>query len=516
MTASAHALNHSTTTAILFFLVFLAISLGVTFIASRRTRSAEDFYTAGGKISPLQNGVALAGDFLAAAGMLGLSGLVSLYGADGFVLAIASVASWPLMLFLFAEPLRNIGRYTFADVLEFRLGSNRARVYAALCSVLTMLLLLAMQITGAGSLIKVLFGLPYEAAVAAVSAFVVIYVLFGGMLATTWVQIIKSALLVLTALALTGLVLARFGFNPATLVSAAAVRGGRAILGTGQAFPDPLELLSASATTMFGIAAFPHVLMRFFTVRDGAAARRSMIYAVLLVATVSTCTVFLGYGATAILGPQAIGAIDAGGNMAVPMLAEHFGGTVFLGFIGAVLFATIVATVSGMLLAGTAALSHDLWVNVVRRRAIGPREQALAPKVATVLLGIVTAGLGMGFKGQNVAIVSLFAATIPACTLFPVLVLAIYWRGLTTAGATAGLVGGLLATVTLVGLTPIVQVTLLGRAAAILPMQNVTIFALPLTFLVAMTVSLLSRSQSARDYYDTAVRPRIFAGSDHD
>ena len=360
-----------TAVATAFFLLFIAVTLGITWWAARRTRTTDQFYAAGRSVSGVQNGFALAGDYMSAASFLGIAGLVSTTGFDGLIYSTGWLVGWPVVLFLVAEPLRNLGRYTFADVLAARLAPVPIRVAAALGTLATVLLYLIAQMVGAGSLIRLMFGIPYETALALVGAAMIAYVLFGGMLATTWVQIVKAVLLLGGAAVMVVLVLSRFGFNPAALFAAAAERHGQAVLAPGKLVANPLDAVSLGMALMFGTAGLPHILMRFYTVPDARAARQSVFYATGLIGGFYLMTFVIGFGAMVFVGPDAIRAVDKGGNMAAPLLAEYLGGQPFLGFIAAVAFATILAVVAGLTLSGASALSHDLWASVVRARPSG-------------------------------------------------------------------------------------------------------------------------------------------------
>src|SRR5678816_811214 len=352
--------------AIAFFVLFIVMSLGITVWASRRTRTADHFYAAGRSVTAFQNGLALAGDYMSAASFLGIAGLVAVSGFDGLIYSIGFLVGWPIVMFLIAEPLRNLGRYTFADVVATRLRQTPIRIAAAIGALAVIAFYLIAQMVGAGNLIRLLFGLPYEAAVVIVGGVMLLYVLFGGMTATTWVQIIKAVLLLGGATLLALLVLARFGFNPLALFDAAAQRYGEGVLAPGRLVSDPIEAVSLGLALMLGTAGLPHILMRFYTVADAKTARTSVGYATAIIGFFYLLTFILGFGAMVIVGREAITRIDAGGNMAAPLLAAAVGGTPFLGFISAVAFATILAVVAGLTLSGAATLSHDLWVNVIR------------------------------------------------------------------------------------------------------------------------------------------------------
>jgi cation/acetate symporter len=476
---------------IAFFFVFIVFSLGITYVAARRTRNADHFYTAGGNVTGLQNGLALAGDYMSAASFLGIAGLVSLSGFDGLIYSIGFLVGWPVVMFLIAEPLRNLGRYTFSDVVAFRLRQAPVRVAAAIGSLAVVSFYLIAQMVGAGNLIRLLFGLPYEAAVAIVGVVMLAYVLFGGMMATTWVQMVKAVLLLAGAFLLAMMALARFAFNPLALFRAASDQYGAAVLGPGRLVSNPLDAMSLGLALMLGTAGLPHILMRFYTVRDARTARTSVSYATGFIGFFYLLTFILGFGAMVLVGQPAIRAIDAGGNMAAPLLAQAVGGQAFLGFISAVAFATILAVVAGLTLAGAAALSHDLWVNVVRRGSAPEREQLRVARVSTVLLGIVAIGLGIAFKGQNVAYMVGLAFAIAASANFPALVLSIFWRRFTTRGAQMSMLAGTASSLALIYFSPTIQIDVLKNSDAWFPLRNPGLVSIPLSFAVGYLASVL-------------------------
>jgi cation/acetate symporter len=483
--------------AMAFFFAFISITLAITFWAARRTHTTEHFYAAGRTISAGQNGFALAGDYMSAASFLGIAGLVSTTGFDGLIYSTGWLVGWPVVLFLIAEPLRNLGRFTFADVVAMRLRQTPVRIAAALGTLATVTLYLIAQMVGAGGLIRLMFGFSYEHAIMLVGIVMIGYVLFGGMIATTWVQIVKAVLLMSGALLLALLVLLRFGMSPAALFAAAAERYGSGVLVPGKLVSNPLDAVSLGMALMFGTAGLPHILMRFYTVPDARAARTSVFIATGLIGLFYLLTFILGFGAMVLVGPETITAVDKGGNMAAPLLAELLGGTPFLGFIAAVAFATILAVVAGLTLSGAAALSHDLWVSVVRKGHADAREQLRVARLATLALGIVTVGLGITFKGQNVAFMVSLAFAIAASANFPALVLAIFWRGYTTAGAVTSMVTGTLVTLMLIYLSPTIQVDILGQDSAWFPLKNPALITLPLSFLAGISVSLLVPDREA-------------------
>jgi cation/acetate symporter len=491
------AIGRPNAVAMAFFFVFISITLGITFWAAKRTRTTEHFYAAGRTISAGQNGFALAGDYMSAASFLGIAGLVSTTGFDGLIYSTGWLVGWPVVLFLIAEPLRNLGRYTFADVVAMRLRQTPVRIAAALGTLATVTLYLIAQMVGAGGLIRLMFGFSYEHAIILVGIVMIGYVLFGGMIATTWVQIVKAVLLMSGALILALLVLLRFQLSPAALFAAAAERYGDAVLAPGKLVSNPLDAISLGMALMFGTAGLPHILMRFYTVPDARAARTSVFIATGLIGLFYLLTFILGFGAMVLVGPETIKAVDQGGNMAAPLLAELLGGTPFLGFIAAVAFATILAVVAGLTLSGAAALSHDLWVSVVRKGHADASEQLRVARLATLLLGIVAVGLGITFKGQNVAFMVSLAFAIAASANFPALVLAIFWRRYTTAGAVASMATGTLVTLALIYLSPTIQMDILGLSSAWFPLKNPALVTLPLSFVSGMVVSLLAPEPEA-------------------
>ena len=495
-------LGRPTLSAILFFVVIVLLTLAVTWWAAKRTRSAREFYAAGRSVSALQNGLALAGDYMSAASFLGIAGLVALKGYDGMIYATGWLVGWPALMFLIAEPLRNLGKYTFADVVAFRLRQRPVRIASAVGGILTVLFYTIAQMVGSGNLIKLMFGISYELAVVLVGSVMLAYVLFGGMIATTWVQIIKAVLLLVGVTILTVLVLSRFGFDPGSLYAAVAGRYGQEALEPGGLVTSPLDAVSLGLALMLGLLGLPHILMRFYTVPDARAARTSVLYATGFIGYFYMIIPLVGFGAAALVGRDAIEAIDKGGNMAAPLLAEHLGGTPFLGFIAAVAFATILAVVAGLTLAGASALSHDIYVHVVKGGQATEREQMRVARRATVVFGVAAVLLGVLFKGQNVAFMVGLAFAIACSANFPALLLSIVWRRFTTRGAVASILTGALLTVLLIVLSPTVWVDLLGNATAPFPLRNPAIVSMTVSILVGVLVSLSNREPTAEAKFD--------------
>ena len=493
--------------AIAMFFVFVMGTLAITWWAARQTRSTSDFYTAGGGISGFQNGLAIAGDYMSAATLLGLSSLVFAKGYDGFVYTVAFFVGWPIITFLMAERLRNLGRYTFADIVSYRLDQTRIRTFAAFGSLTVVCCYLVVQMVGAGQLIKLLFGLDYSTAVMVVGALMLVYVIFGGMIATTWVQIIKAVLLLAGGTTLALLAMAEFGFSLETLASRAVNvhSTGWSIMGPGSMLADPINAASLSLGLVLGIAGLPHILMRFFTVPNAKEARKSVFYATGFIGFFFLVVMVLGYAAIVIVGtdPQFYvdgdlkGALIGGGNMVAMHLAKAVGGNLFLGFLSAVAFATILAVVSGLALAGASAISHDLYATVWKKGTASEKDEMRVTRIATVGLGIIAILLGILFEKQNVAFLVGLTFGIAASTNFPVLIMAMYWKGLTTRGALAGGFAGLITALGLVILSPAVWVSVLGNAQAIYPYDHPALFSMPLAFLVTVIVSRLDRSARA-------------------
>jgi cation/acetate symporter len=495
-------LGTPTTSAVIFFLIIVALTLAVTFWAARRTRSTREFYAAGRSVSAFQNGLALAGDYMSAASFLGIAGLVALRGYDGMIYATGWLVGWPALMFLIAEPLRNLGKFTFADVVAFRLRQVPVRIAAACGGILTVLFYTIAQMVGAGNLIALMFGVRYEWAVVMVGAVMLAYVLFGGMIATTWVQIIKAVLLLVGVSLLTLLVLSRFDFSPGQMYSAVAERYGQSALEPGGLVTDPIEAISLGLALMLGLLGLPHILMRFYTVPDARAARASVLYATGFIGYFYLIIPIVGFGAAALVGREAIRGIDPGGNMAAPLVAELLGGTPFLGFIAAVAFATILAVVAGLTLAGASALSHDIFTHAIRKGAATEYEQVRVARLATVVFGAAAVGLGILFRGQNVAFMVGLAFAIACSANFPPLLLSIVWRRFNTTGAVASILTGAILSVLLIVLSPTVWVDLLGYDTAIFPLRNPAIVSMTLAFIAGISGSLLTREPSAEASFD--------------
>ena len=503
-------------TAIAMFAGFVGLTLWITRWAAKRTRTVADFYTAGGRVTGFQNGLAIAGDYMSAASFLGISAQIFTDGYDGLIYSIGFLVGWPIIMFLMAEKLRNLGRFTFGDVASFRFAPIPVRSFAAVSTLVVVLFYLIAQMVGAGQLIRLLFGLPYEAAVMIVGVLMILYVLFGGMFATTWVQIVKATLLLSGATFMALMVMARFGFSPEALFAEAvavktrlaaaagatpeeAAARGLSIMGPGNFLKDPISAISFGMALMFGTAGLPHILMRFFTVRDAKAARKSVLWATTWVGYFYILTFIIGFGAIVLVGgnPDFLtpeGALRGGGNMAAIHLAQAVGGDAFLGFISAVAFATILAVVAGLTLSGASAISHEIYATVLRGGKAASKDELHVSRMTTLALGVVAVILGISFENQNVAFMVSLAFALAASGNFPVLLLSLLWKGCTTRGAVVGGSLGLLTALVLMILSPSIWVTVLKHDTAIFPFTSPALFSMAVAFFGIWLFSVTDRS----------------------
>lgn len=497
--------------AISLFLGFVALTLVITYWAARKTKSTADFYAAGGGITGLQNGLAIAGDYMSAASFLGIAALVYANGYDGLIYSIGFLVGWPIVMFLIAERLRNLGKYTFADVVSFRLSQTPIRMMSAVSTLVVIAFYLIAQMVGAGQLIKLLFGLDYAYAVVLVGVLMICYVTFGGMLATTWVQIIKAVMLLGGASLMALLVLQAYHWNPLELFAKAVSVHPKhgAIMAPGAFVSSQVGTISLGLALMFGTAGLPHILMRFFTVRDAKAARKSVFYATGFIGYFYILTFIIGFGAIVLVGTNpdfaanpaaggftAAAALKGGGNMPAIHLARAVGGDALFGFISAVAFATILAVVSGLTLSGASAVSHDLYASVIRRGRVSDGSEVLVSRIATVVIGILAIVLGLSFEKVNVAFMVGLAFAIAASSNFPILLLSMYWKGLTTKGAVAGGWLGLIVAFTLTLLSPSIWKDVLGNPAGIFPYNAPALFSMPVAFIAAWLVSKMDARSS--------------------
>lgn len=490
--------------AIGMFLAFVLATLFITYLSNKKSQSASGFYTAGGNITGMQNGIAIAGDYMSAASFLGITALVFTNGFDGLIYSIGFLVGWPIILFLIAEKFRNLGKFTFADITAYRLDAKPIRVISAISALSVIVFYLIAQMVGAGQLIQVLFGLPYGIAVILVGILMICYVVFGGMHATTWVQIIKAVLLLAGAsfMAIMVLYLTKFDLTYYFSQAISHHPKGEAIMSPGAFLPDTISALSLGLALMFGTAGLPHILMRFFTVKDAKEARKSVFYATGLIGYFYILTFIIGFGAIALLygNPEFTkpdGSYSGVANMVAISLAEVLGGNVFLGFISAVAFATILAVVSGLAISGAGAISHDLFVNVCKDGKCDSKLEMRVTKGATIFLGGLAIALGFLFEKQNIAFMVGLAFAIAASVNFPILLLSIYWKNLTTQGAFWGGLIGLVVVLTLVVLSPSIWVKSFGFEVAIFPYDHPAIFTMPLTFIAIFIISKLDGSKRA-------------------
>jgi len=508
-------------TAIGMFAIFVVGTLFITKWAAAKTKSAADFYTAGGGITGFQNGLAIAGDYMSAASFLGISAAVMVGGFDGLIYSIGFLVGWPVVTFLLAERLRNLGKFTFADVAAFRFSQTPVRVFAASGTLVVVAFYLIAQMVGAGQLIKLLFGLEYWIAVVIVGALMMVYVLFGGMTATTWVQIIKACLLLAGASFMAFMVLYHFGFSPEAMFAKAvevktgiaaaagkppaeAAAQGFSIMGPGGFIKDPVSAISFGMALMFGTAGLPHILMRFFTVPNAKEARKSVLWATTWIGYFYILTFIIGFGAITFVltNPQfldAKGGLLGGGNMAAIHLANAVGGNVFLGFISAVAFATILAVVAGLTLSGASAVSHDLYSTVIKKGKADGAAELKVSRVTTVCLGIVAVVLGIAFEKQNIAFMVSLAFAIAASANFPVLLMSVLWKDCTTRGAVIGGFLGLASSVLLTLVSPAVWEVTLGypKGSALFPYASPALFSMTIGFVGIWLFSILDRSPRA-------------------
>ena len=507
--------------AIIMFLIFVGATLFITKWAAKQTTSTKDFYTAGGGISGFQNGLAIAGDYMSAASFLGISAMVFMSGFDGLLYSLGFMVGWPIVLFLIAERLRNLGKYTLSDVVSFRLSEKPVRTLAAFSSLVVVAFYLIAQMVGAGQLIKLLFGLNYNIAVVIVGLLMMAYVMFGGMLATTWVQIIKAVMLLSGATFMAFMVMKGVGFSFTNMfeqsiqvfskVHDLSLADAANIMGPGKLASNPIDAISLGLALMFGTAGLPHILMRFFTVKDAKEARKSVVVATGFIGYFYLLTFIIGFGAILYVSnnPQFLdvakmavtGKLElvGGNNMAAVHLSDAVGGDLFMGFISAVAFATILAVVAGLTLSGASAISHDLYANVFKKGQTTPESELRMSKIATLGLAIFAMILGILFEKQNVAFMVGLAFSVAACANFPVLVLSMYWRGLTTRGAVIGGVAGLASAVTLIVLSKAVWVdTLQISDTPINPFNGPAIFAMPLSFFCCWLFSITDNSAQAQ------------------
>jgi cation/acetate symporter len=522
-------------TALVMFIVFIALTLVITYWASRRTATTAEFYSAGRSITGFQNGWAVAGDYMSAASFLGIAGLIAFYGYDGFMYSVGWLVAYLTVLLLVAEPLRNTGKFTMADVLALRFRNPTVRSVAAISTLTVSLFYMIAQMVGAGSLVSLLIpGIGFRTAIVVVGVLMLVYVVFGGMLATTWVQIVKAVLLMAGTIFLSVLVLAQFGFSitaffhavsqvTGSFCQAGAVKDGVCPDGSAPIVRDftqpglyyhgkwgPLSLISLGVALIFGTAGLPHILVRFYTVPSARAARTSVVWAMILIGSFYIMTTFLGFGAATLVGKANIGVMKEGllspnQNLAAPLLAEKLGGEIFLSFIAAIAFATILAVVAGLTIAASSAFAHDIWFNVVKGGRENEREQVMVARIAACVIGALSIVLAIALRSLNVAFLVGLAFAVAASANVPAIVLTLYWRKFNTSGMVAGMVAGLLSSIVLIVLSPAVMgidpagaaTRHLIQAAPLFPLDNPAIVSVPIGFVVSVVAALAARHRPA-------------------
>ncbi|MFJ1709422.1 cation acetate symporter [Kitasatospora sp. NPDC088346] len=514
--AAGSATEHRALTIGLFG-IFVLATLGITVWAGRQTKGASDFYAGGRGFTGFQNGLAISGDYMSAASFLGIAGAIALYGYDGFLYSVGFLVAWLVALLLIAEPLRNSGRFTMADVLAFRMRQRPVRTAAGISTIVVSIFYLLAQMVGAGSLVALLLGVSGTGAkrwtIVAVGALMVVYVVIGGMKGTTWVQIVKAVLLIAGAGVMTVLVLAKYGFNLSTMLGAAADAGGK-----GSAFLEPglkygatgtskLDFISLGIALVLGTAGLPHILVRFYTVPTAKVARKSVLWAIGIIGGFYLMTLVLGFGAAALVGPKTIKASNAAGNTAAPLLAEYLGGgagstggAILLAVISAVAFATILAVVAGLTLASSASFAHDLWANVIRRGRASEKEEVRSAKLAAVAIGAVAIVLSLFADKLNTAALVALAFAVAASANLPTLLYSLFWKRFNTAGAVTSVYAGLISSVLLVTFSTVVS----GKATSLLPhsdfhwfpLENPGLVSIPIGFLAGAIATLLSKEKA--------------------
>lgn len=499
---------------IFFFLAIVGLTLYVTYLASKRTNSASEFYTAGGGLTGWQNGIAIAGDYLSAASFLGIAGAIALFGFDGFFFSIGYLVAYLVVLYIVAEPLRNLGRYTLADMIAARFNQKKVRGAAAVSTITIVLFYMIAQLVGAGALIQLLLGIDYWIAVLIVGTMMTIYVLFGGMAATSWVQIIKAVLLMVGTVVISFLVLWKFNFNILGMFSEmkTATAHGEAYLHPGVRYTNGIDTISMMIALVLGTAGLPHILMRFFTVKDAKTARSSVVYATWIVGIFYILTIFLGFGAAAFVGSEQIVAANAAGNMAAPLLAEALGGDLLLSFVSAVAFATILAVVAGLVLSGASAFAHDLYGQIIKKGKVTEKEQMIAARSASIAVSVISIILALGAQNMNVAFLVSLAFCIAASANLPVIIYTIYWKRFSTTGALAAIVTGLVTALVLVILSPNLWAadgSMLFTGEPLFPLTNPALVSVPAGFLGGWIGTLVGQRADLKKYAEVDVKATI-------
>lgn len=499
-------------TALTLFVIIVGLTLLITYWAAKRTKTTSEFYTAGGGLTGWQNGLAIAGDYLSAASFLGIAGAIALTGFDGFFYSIGYLVAYLVVLYIVAEPLRNLGKYTIADMISARFEQKKVRATAALNTITISIFYMIAQLVGAGALIQLLLGIDYWFAVLIVGVMMTTYVIFGGMTATSWVQITKAALLMIGTVVISFLVLAKFNFNIFTMFDEMKTLTplGEDYLNPGVKYKNPIDTLSMMAALVLGTAGLPHILMRFFTVKDAKTARSSIVTATWVIGIFYILTIFLGFGAAAFVGSENIIAANAAGNMAAPLLAKALGGDFLMSFVAAVAFATILAVVSGLVLSGASAFAHDIYGQIIKKGKATEKQQMVAARYASIGVAILSILLALFAQKMNVAFLVSLAFCVAASANLPVIIFTIYWKRFNTTGAISGMLTGLISALVLVAISPSVMNPTPGAAILvgdpIFPLTNPAIVSIPLGFIAAYIGSVVSAKQDAKKYQEVLVK----------
>ncbi|HBF58676.1 MULTISPECIES: solute symporter family protein [unclassified Exiguobacterium] len=494
-------------TAVALFAAIVGLTLVITYFAARKTKTANDFYTADGGLTGAQNGMAIAGDYMSAASFLGIAGMIALAGFDGFFYSIGFLVAYLVVLYLVAEPLRNLGKYTMADMIAARFNASKVRGVAAMNSITISIFYMIAQLVGAGALIELLLGIPYTTSVIIVGILMTVYVVFGGMTATSWVQIIKAILLMAGTAVISFMVFAKFDFSIFKMFSEVkqATPLGDSFLNPGNKFKLPLDTISLNLALVLGTAGLPHILIRFFTVKDAPTARKSVVYATWIIGVFYILTIFLGFGAAAFVGSEDIIAANAAGNMAAPLLAKALGGDLLFAFVAAVAFATILAVVAGLVLSAASAFAHDFYSHILRKGQATEKEQMTAARLASIAVALISMVLALFAQSMNVAFLVSLAFAVAASANLPVILLTIFWRRFNTGGAVTGMVVGLFSSLILVALSPnlwAVDGSALFVGEALFPLTNPGIVSIPLGFLGAIVGTLLTKSSEVAGNFE--------------
>ena len=498
------------TTAFMFFLLIVAATLVITYFASKKTKTTSEFYTAGGGLTAWQNGLAIAGDYMSAASFLGIAGAIALTGFDGFFYSVGYLVSYLVVLYIVAEPLRNLGKYTMADMIAARFNDKKVRGVAALNTITISIFYMIAQLVGAGALIKLLLGLDYTTSVLIVGVLMTVYVIFGGMTATSWVQIVKAVLLMAGSFVISMIVFAKFNFSFTQMYEhmKTATPLGEAFLNPGVKYKNGIDTISMNIALVLGTAGLPHILIRFFTVKDAPTARKSVVYATWLIGAFYVMTIFLGFGAAAFVGNEAIVSANAAGNMAAPLLAQALGGDLLMAFVAAVAFATILAVVAGLVLSGASAFAHDFYSHIIKKGNVSEKEQMKAARIASVGVAIVSIALALFAQKMNVAFLVSLAFCVAASANLPVIIFTIFWKKFNTAGAVSGMIIGLLTALALVVVGPNVfdpSGKAIIDAEPLIRLTNPAIISVPVGFLAAFLGTIISRRKEDPAKFDEVV-----------